>query len=67
MATRSQTSPMVDPYEPEAGREAQQRFREQRGSELTNAILTDEREIERTREALRHVSEGDLRPRLGDT
>lgn len=58
---------MADPYDPEPGRQAQRAYSQKVGRALTDAILKDPDDAARTRAALRHIDEGDLRPRLGDT
>lgn len=67
MATTFKTETMADPYDPEPGRRAQRAYREKVGKALTDAILQDPDNAARTRAALRHIDEGDLRPRLDDT
>ena len=63
----SRTEPMADPYDPEPGRAAQRAYRDRVGQALTTAILGDDEELSRTRDALRHANEGDLRTWLDDT
>ena len=57
---------MVDPYDP-AATTAYRLRRDRLGRDMTEEIMEDPEELALTRKALRHVNDGDLRPRLGNT